>query len=152
MRLQERNNGFGPVSEDRGNRASIARMIFLGLVLILIPLYYACYSNHSLKDMVNEIALLYCSVISSLVLGEIFRRSILYFEEKFHVETRYSGSKMKAFQHCIAFPKTVLVSYMLLSIVMYVLFVRYNCVCVSQPMLYPQIGRFYLQFCLNISV
>ncbi|XP_057306109.1 stimulator of interferon genes protein-like [Hydractinia symbiolongicarpus] len=111
MALQEKNNGFGPVSEDRGNRASIARMIFLGLVLVLIPVYYVCYSNHSLKDMVNEIALLYCSVISSLVLGEIFRRSILYFEEKFHVETRYSGSKIKAFQHCIAFPKTVLVIF-----------------------------------------
>ena len=98
--VYQENNGFGPVSESRKKNATIASAI----LIIIYAAVVATYRWHNFLEILHFEDVGLCSaIISSIVLGEVVRRSALYAEEINHVEKRYQGHYTKALMSCLEF-------------------------------------------------
>lgn len=104
MDLNALNNGFGPLYRTRNEKvlygiAFSAIVVLISLVEAAVSLKVFCYSDTDNIHLVST----YCAMASSLILGEIIRRLTLFTEEVRHVNERYNGSKLRAFQKCLTF-------------------------------------------------
>ena len=98
--MYQENNGFVPVPEIRKKNATIASAI----LIIISATVVATYRWHHFLEILHFEDVGLCSAImSSIVLGEVVRRSALYAEEINHVENRYQGHYAKALMSCLEF-------------------------------------------------
>ena len=96
------NNGFGPLLDVRKSRE---RYIMLTVLIIICFMVVPSYFNITIllqQRTFLEDLVLASMTISSLLIGEFLRRITFFFEEIFHVETRYKGSFRLAFYQCVA--------------------------------------------------
>ena len=109
MELSSLNNGFGPIYRKRNGMVHTAVAIaiiaafpflFKGVCSLLQPTELNVSCSHT--DLMHLFSKC-CAMVSSLIFGEIVRRSTLFVEEVRHTDARYQGSKFKAFLKCMTF-------------------------------------------------
>ena len=98
--LEGMNNGFGPISVRRGNKATyVGCMILLAFVAISGIWLYRSGEKYDLKCWYFELILLSLGVVGA-ILGELIRRCCLFFEEYSHINKRYLGKRKTAVLAC----------------------------------------------------
>ena len=114
------NHGFGPIPEKRKKRAT-RLSVALSLVIIIVLLggftqsnynLYVVESNNTTDDGLickrddrgyYHVGVFIWSLnFIGVILGEFMNRFCLMFEEYFHLDSRYSGSKKKMFYACFS--------------------------------------------------
>ena len=86
---QQAHNGFGPLSELRGNIATIAStivVVFSSAVLLFVV------KENEKREGIHFLVFKTALLTLSVVLGEIVRRLCLVFEEITHKDARYRGN------------------------------------------------------------
>ena len=114
------NNGFGPIPEKRKKRAALLSAVLSFVIMIVLlgaftqpqsKLTVIQVSNTSDDEMIckeNERQGYHVGVfvwslnLIGIILGEFINRFCLVFEEYFHLNTRYGGSKRKMFYACFS--------------------------------------------------
>lgn len=91
----EYNNGFGPITEKRGQRAQI-----FAAILMLVVLVFAFQLSQNGYDEVTKWLL--CA--AAAIWGEVIKNFCIFVEEMFHLRKRYNGSIKKAFKACFSHP------------------------------------------------
>ncbi|XP_065674699.1 stimulator of interferon genes protein 1 isoform X3 [Hydra vulgaris] len=100
--INQINNGFGPVFDERKSRELYTMFLMLCLIcLFVVPSYFGFTTVFQTRCFVEDLTLV-SMVISSLIIGEFLRRICFFYEEKFHIDTRHNGSFGLALYNCIA--------------------------------------------------
>jgi len=147
--IKEMNHGFGPVFRRRQNRDFILDLFVLVIFIVGIISTALLFKERIDFKVINsetnlpglEFGGYFTALVSSVIIGDVFRRLSLYFEERNHVIGRYNGSHLKALQACF------LIKDKNTSILVYGLFTLSSVVtiyywCTSTP---------YISICLYIS-
>ena len=107
MDLKSKNNGFGPLSRPRSETVLyVVAVSSLTAIVLFTKTFILSYRNTNLLHFLS----IFCAMASSLILGEIARKLTLFVEEVRHVNERYDGSRLRAFQKCMDFGKRTGVS------------------------------------------
>jgi len=100
----QQNNGFGPISKKRGKKPIIVAWCFLVAFIMAGFTYEKIWGEkESNKGWSFDLSVLAVS-ISGAVLGELIRRSCLFFEEYGHIQTRHKGSTLDVLCACFLPP------------------------------------------------
>ncbi|XP_028400103.1 stimulator of interferon genes protein-like isoform X2 [Dendronephthya gigantea] len=112
------NNGFGQIPEKRRRRAALLSVLITFVIMVILlagftkpssKLYAVNTGNSSEADMKckrekNEHyhvgVFIWSLSIIGIILGELLNRLCLIFEEYFHLNTRYRGSKRRMLHAC----------------------------------------------------
>jgi len=138
--ITEMNHGFGPVFRRRQNRDFTMDLFVLVIFIVgIISTVLLFEERIDFKGL--EFGGYFAALVSSVIIGDVFRRLSLYFEERNHVIGRHYGSHLKALQACFLIKDTNT------SILVYGLFTLSSVVtiyywCTSTP---------YISICLYIS-
>ena len=90
MVSSEANNGFGELPKIRSSRGTIVASLLFLITYITGLLSYRSQNKFPVLFGLEDIGVA-CSVIASLMVGELIRGLILFGEEKNHLRSRYSN-------------------------------------------------------------
>ena len=98
--LESVNNGFGPISVRRGNKATHMSWLLLLVFLTIAGIWlYKNEDKQDLKSWYFELTSLLLTVVGA-IFGEFLRRCCLLYEEYDHVDNRYLGKVKDAILAC----------------------------------------------------